>query len=74
MALSALTGEGTEGLLAIIDAELARRRHPLSVQVPLDDGETIAWLYRRGEVLAREDGDTSAHRHGAARCRRYRAS
>jgi GTP-binding protein HflX len=48
-------------LLAMIDADLARRRQALDVQVPLDDGETLAWLYRRGEVLARRDGEAEAH-------------
>jgi GTP-binding protein HflX len=60
VALSALSGEGTVELLAMIDTDLGRRRHALSVHVPLDDGETLAWLYRRGEVLAREDGDNEA--------------
>jgi GTP-binding protein HflX len=60
VALSALTGEGMDELLAMIDADLGRRRQALSVHVPLDDGETLAWLYRRGEVLAREDRDNEA--------------
>jgi GTP-binding protein HflX len=59
--ISALTGEGVPDLLAMIDADLARRRRALDVQVPLDDGETLAWLYRRGEVLARRDGEAEAH-------------
>jgi GTP-binding protein HflX len=59
--ISALTGEGIPALLAVIDAELARRRRALDVQVPLDDGETLAWLYRRGEVLARRDSEAEAH-------------
>jgi GTPase len=58
MALSALTGEGTAGLLTAVDRELARRRRALGVSIPLGDGETLAWLYQRGEVLNREDGDT----------------
>jgi len=60
VALSALTGEGTDRLLNIIDHELGRRRKALHITVPLEDGETIAWLYRRGEVLQRKDGETSA--------------
>ncbi len=58
MALSALTSEGTAELLVAIDVELARRRRPLGVSISLNDGETLAWLYRRGEVLNREDGET----------------
>ncbi len=60
IALSALTGEGVARLLNVIDDELARRRKTLDVSVPLEDGETIAWLYRRGEVLRRKDSDTEA--------------
>jgi GTP-binding protein HflX len=60
VALSALTGEGTDDLLNTIDRELGRRRKALDIQVPLNDGETIAWLYRRGEVLARTDGEQDA--------------
>ena len=60
IALSALTGEGTEDLLDAIDRELSRQRKALDINVPLDDGETIAWLYRRGEVLSRKDGEHDA--------------
>ena len=61
VALSAVTGAGTVDLLNRIDEELARQRKALDVTVPLEDGETIAWLYRRGEVLGRSDGETEAH-------------
>jgi len=61
VAVSAATGEGTSSLLDAIDSELARRRRALGLAVPLSDGETIAWLYRRGEILKREDGDTETH-------------
>ena len=60
VALSAVTGKGTDDLLAMVEGELARSRKPLDVAVPLEDGETIAWLYRRGEVLGRSDGETEA--------------
>ena len=61
VALSAITSEGTDDLLALIDADLGRRRQALSVDVPLEDGETLAWLYRRGEVLNRQDDEQDAH-------------
>ncbi len=59
MPISALIGEGTSELLAAIDAELARKRSALGVSIPSDDGETLAWLYRRGEVLSRSDNETN---------------
>ncbi|MGE3477411.1 MAG: GTPase HflX [Rhodospirillaceae bacterium] len=60
VAMSALSGLGTEALLAKIERELAHKRRPFSIVVPLEDGETIAWLYRRGEVLGRTDGELEA--------------
>ncbi len=60
VAISAVTGEGAHTLLDRIEGELARQRKALAVTVPLEDGETIAWLYRRGEVLDRHDGETEA--------------
>ncbi|MGE3334042.1 MAG: GTPase HflX [Rhodospirillaceae bacterium] len=60
VAMSALSGVGMEALLAKIERELAHKRQPFSVLVPLEDGETIAWLYRRGEVLGRTDSETEA--------------
>jgi GTP-binding protein HflX len=47
-----------ESLVALKDALLARLRarlHPVRVELPSRDGETLAALYREGEVLARED-------------------
>ena len=61
VAVSAVTGEGLEGLLAAIDRDLSRTRRTLDVAVPIYDGETIAWLYSHGEVLSRADDDTEAH-------------
>jgi GTP-binding protein HflX len=61
VALSAVTGEGLDRLLDVIDRELSRSRRSLGVVVPLHDGETLAWLYRNGEVLARKDDEQEAH-------------
>jgi GTP-binding protein HflX len=60
VALSAVSGEGVARLLDLVDNELANRRRALDVTVPLQDGETIAWLYRRGEVLKRTDSESAA--------------
>ena len=29
----------------------------MGIAVPVADGKTLAWLYRKGEVLSREDGE-----------------
>ncbi|MGE4064326.1 MAG: GTPase HflX [Rhodospirillaceae bacterium] len=60
IAMSALNGEGTGVLLARIERALTQKRRPTSVVIPLEDGETLAWLYRRGEVLRRSDDDVQA--------------
>ena len=40
---------------------LRQARRVIEVSVALDDGATIAWLYRHGEVLSRSDRDGVAH-------------
>jgi GTPase len=59
--ISAKTGEGLDSLRALLDRLLAAERRVLDVDVPLSDGATIAWLYRHGEVLRREDDEIRAH-------------
>ena len=54
--LSAITGDGCDQLLALLDARLAAAREVLDVTVEPADGATLAWLYRHGEVLGREEG------------------
>ena len=54
--LSAHTGEGVPALLAAIEARLASSRAVTEVEVAPEDGATLAWLYRHGEVLERSDG------------------
>ncbi len=53
--VSAASGEGCEALLAAIDRRLAIRREVVELALPAADGATLAWLYRHGEVLAREE-------------------
>jgi GTP-binding protein HflX len=57
VAVSALTGEGLPRLLAEIDARLAARLELLEIEIPVADGAKLAWAYRHGEVLQREDGE-----------------
>ena len=57
VALSALTGEGVEALLAAIDTMLAAGRVLVELGVSPADGASLAWLYRNGEVVARHDGE-----------------
>ncbi|MGO9816744.1 MAG: GTPase HflX [Acidocella sp.] len=61
VAVSALTGEGLPRLLAEIDERLASRLEVVDVQIPVADGAKIAWAYRHGEVLHREDDERFVH-------------
>ncbi|PCJ60476.1 MAG: GTPase HflX [Rhodospirillaceae bacterium] len=59
--LSAASGEGIDELLPLLDARLAASFTVVEIAVPISDGATIAWLYRHGEVLARQDDEAYAH-------------
>lgn len=61
IAVSALTGEGLPRLLAAIDSRLAALMEVLELDIPVTDGAKLAWLYRHGEVLHRDDDDAHVH-------------
>ncbi|MEP9378966.1 GTPase HflX [Aquabacter sp. CN5-332] len=51
--VSALTGEGTDDLLDVMERLITAGRVTLDVTVAAEDGEGLGWLYRHGEVLER---------------------
>ena len=53
--VSALTGEGADELLALIERRLAPSRRIVEYSLSLGDGAAIAWLYEHAEVLSRRD-------------------
>ena len=55
--LSALTGQGADDLLALLDDLLGRQDRVTTVHLDSDEGAALAWLYRHGEVLSRRDGE-----------------
>ena len=55
VAVSALTGEGLPELRAAIDARLSAGMELVDYAIPASDGARLAWLYRHGEVVNRED-------------------
>jgi GTP-binding protein HflX len=57
VAVSALTGEGWDELLALLDERLSIGREVRDYELPSGDGAAIAWLYDHADVLGREDGD-----------------
>ena len=61
VACSAVTGEGLDDLLALIDRELARSHRLIEFSVPLKEGAAMAWLYDHGQVVSRSDDETYGH-------------
>jgi GTP-binding protein HflX len=61
VAVSAVTGEGCDALLALIDRQLDAETRLVRLDIPLTDGRTLAWIYHRGEVLGRRDDNDAAH-------------
>jgi GTP-binding protein HflX len=61
IAISALNGDGLPALRAAIDERLASAKEVASFQLVPSDGAKLAWLYRHGEVLTREDEEEAIH-------------
>ncbi len=57
VAISAVTGEGIDGLLETIDGLLGKDRLAMQADISLADGKALAWLYARGQVTERKDDD-----------------
>ena len=55
IAISALTGDGLDALRAILDERLASGMEEREYVLAPEDGARLAWLYRHGEVAAREE-------------------
>jgi len=61
VAMSAVTGEGEERLLELLDGRLIDGRRILDLHIPVENGEAIAFLYRHGDVIARRDDEAEVH-------------
>lgn len=59
--VSALSGEGCDALMAQIDEKLLAHHIVTDIDIPLSDGATLAWLYRRGDVIERDDRQMTTH-------------
>jgi GTP-binding protein HflX len=51
VAISALSGTGIEGLLAVLSGRLRALEHVIELVVPFERGDVLAGLHREGEVL-----------------------
>ncbi len=61
IAISALTGQGIEALLARIDEKLQEKGTLVEVTVPASEGEMLAWCYRQGVIIRRQDDGENIH-------------
>jgi GTP-binding protein HflX len=59
--LSAVNGQGCSALLELVDQRLNANRPVVEISLAFSEGEAIAWLYNRGEVLERRDEEVSAY-------------
>ena len=57
VAVSALSGEGCDQLLALIGRQVGRDDRPVRISLPHHDGATLAWLYQVGEIVERRDDE-----------------
>ena len=55
VAVSALSGEGVEELLALIGQQVRCNERLVHVQLPHSDGATLAWLHQVGQIVDRRD-------------------
>ena len=73
--ISALSGDGCENMLEKIDDLLGAHDRTVSFTLPHDAGQQVAWLYRHGDILSRDEGAESitlSVRLSAANLSRYR--
>jgi len=76
VAVSALTGEGCDVLIARLDGVLSAQASTVEMKVSLADGAGLAWVYRHGDVVGRRDDEEFAHltvRMDAVDLARFRA-
>jgi GTPase len=59
--ISAVTGEGCDRLMDLLDSRVDSDRQLVHLEIPVSDGAALAWLYRHGEVVSRDDDEQAAH-------------
>tara|TARA_A100001037_G_scaffold104463_1_gene94991 strand:+ start:682 stop:1977 length:1296 start_codon:yes stop_codon:yes gene_type:complete len=55
--ISAKTGEGCDDLLELIENKLNLFQDVIELKLSVAEGDIIAWLYRNGEIISREDSE-----------------
>lgn len=55
--ISAISGEGVEKLLNLIDAKLAERNEEAEIKISCENGKAIAWVYANSQVKSSHEED-----------------
>jgi GTP-binding protein HflX len=58
VAISALTGDGVEDLLKLLDDRLSSRGQAYDISLSPTEGAALSWLYAHGKVVDKRDGKT----------------
>ncbi len=59
--ISALTGQGIDDLLSRIDEKLQEKGTLIQITIPTSEGEMLAWCYRQGVIVDRQDEGEEIH-------------
>lgn len=59
--ISALSGQGIDELLGRIDEKLQEKGALLQLTIPTSEGEMLAWCYRQGIIVDRQDEEEEIH-------------
>jgi len=59
--ISAVTGEGLDDLTAAVSERLSEGFCEIDIDLAPEDGATLAWLYRNGDVMERSDDSEAIH-------------
>ncbi len=57
LGMSAITGEGVDPFLAMVEELITRKQKTLTIKIKPDDGASLSWIYRHATVVSRLDGD-----------------
>jgi len=61
MAISALTGEGIDELMALLTDWLCQEMHEMHLKLDLSDGRALAFCYQHGAVLSKQVDEQLMH-------------
>ena len=59
--VSALSGEGLDHLLAVVEGRLSQDDRVVHLDLGHDDGALVSWLHQQGRVLGRTDDEAGVH-------------